>query len=182
MVGRIKLLRRYSIFAVGLFMFSLGQITHASTLVVGTCKPGTSFSKIQLAVNAASPGSTIDVCHGTYPEQVTIAESLTLQGVVSANSARPVITVPTSGFKVVTNVFATTSVAPQVLVSAGQVNITNITVDGAGNTLSGSEYLVGIFYETGSSGVVKGVTPRHQINGNLGVGIWAENGSNTSHS
>ena len=111
MVGRIKLLRRYSIFAVGLFMFSLGQITHASTLVVGTCKPGTSFSKIQLAVNAASPGSTIDVCPGTYPEQVTIAESLTLQGVVSANSARPVITVPAGGFKVVTNVFDTTPVA-----------------------------------------------------------------------
>jgi hypothetical protein len=37
------------------------------------------------------------VCPGTYPEQVTISQPLTLQGITSANSAQAVIAVPGGG-------------------------------------------------------------------------------------
>src|SRR3981189_2967160 len=45
----------------------------APTFVVGTCKPGlSSYPSISAAVAAAPSGSTVQVCPGTYPEQVTI--------------------------------------------------------------------------------------------------------------
>ena len=46
------------------------------TLVVGSDReecPKADFTRIQEAVNAAAPGSTIVVCPGTYREMVTIA-------------------------------------------------------------------------------------------------------------
>jgi nitrous oxidase accessory protein NosD len=45
----------------------------------GSCG-NAAYSKIQAAVTAAAPGSTIVVCAGTYPEDVAIAEPLKLQG------------------------------------------------------------------------------------------------------
>ncbi len=49
----------------------------ASTVVVGTCKSGlTQFSTIQEAVNGVPAGSTVDICPGTYSEQVKITEKL----------------------------------------------------------------------------------------------------------
>ena len=60
---------------------------HASpkkaTLVVGNDKtvcPSAQYSTIQEGVNAAATGETIEVCPGTYAEQVTIEKSLTLAG------------------------------------------------------------------------------------------------------
>ena len=54
----------------------------AQTVAVGTCMSGaTVFTTIQEAVNAAAPGSTVTICPGNYPEQVTITKALTLTGV-----------------------------------------------------------------------------------------------------
>jgi len=41
-------------------------------------KPG--YNSIQAAVTAAPSGATVEVCAGTYPEQVVITKSLTLNG------------------------------------------------------------------------------------------------------
>jgi pectin methylesterase-like acyl-CoA thioesterase len=64
------------------------QHAMASTLKVGTCvisqesyDASAHFATIQAAVNAASPGSTVLVCPGTYAEQVVITQPLTLRGV-----------------------------------------------------------------------------------------------------
>ena len=51
----------------------------------GTTKPDTScaaagFSNIQAAVDAASPGGTVEVCAGIYKGSVTIGQLLTLSG------------------------------------------------------------------------------------------------------
>jgi nitrous oxidase accessory protein NosD len=45
----------------------------------GSCAQA-QYSTIQSAVTAAAPSSTVIVCHGTYAEDVTVAEPLTLQG------------------------------------------------------------------------------------------------------
>ena len=70
--------------------------------------------------------------------------------------------------------------AAQVLVTAGPVNITNITVDGTGNGLGGSADLAGIYYGAGSSGVIKDVTTRYQLDSGHGFGIFADNTNSTT--
>src|ERR1700730_5101948 len=95
---RIKTL---SLLAIGLL---LAAPMFASTFAVGTCKPSlVSFTTISAAVIGVPPGSTIDVCPGTYPEQVTIAQPLTLKGISSGNAGQAVITVPGSGLATVTS-------------------------------------------------------------------------------
>jgi len=80
--------RRYFEFLSGLplILVLLGGVlfiaapSYGATLKVGTCDHAT-YSTIQAAVTAASPGDKIRVCPGLYPENVTIATpSLTLQG------------------------------------------------------------------------------------------------------
>ena len=155
----------------------------ASTVQVGTCLPGVkSYSTITAAVEAVSAGSTVKVCPGTYPEQFIISTPLTLEGVVSGNSDRVVIAA--AGANLASNVDSIFGdpVVAQVLVIAGPVNISNITVDGTGNNQNSLVDVVGIFYASGSSGTVNGVTTRQQSGNGRGYGIWAENGNTTLES
>lgn len=48
-------------------------------------------SLIQEAINTASPGSTILVRYGYYPEQLTISKPVTLQGLESDDDQKPII-------------------------------------------------------------------------------------------
>jgi Right handed beta helix region len=168
------------VFAVGL----LGpQALSAANYAVGTCKPNVpSYPTISAAVGTVPPGSTVLVCPGAYAEQVTITQSLTLEGIKIGSGGRAVIDVPSGGLTTsVTSVVPGKTVYPQVLVTAtaGPVNITNITVDGTNNDLDGSAYVAGIFYGSGSYGTVDHVTAREQIDDGEGAGIWAENGNAT---
>jgi hypothetical protein len=148
----------------------------AANFAVGTCEPALqSFSTISDAVAAVPAGSIVEVCPGTYPEQVTISKALTLEGITSGNSNQAIITVPSGGL---TN--NEVNYAAQVLVTAGPVNITNITVDGTGNNLDGSFALAGLLYGTGSSGTIKDVTTRFQLDSGQGVGILAGSATSTS--
>jgi hypothetical protein len=155
------------------------------TFAVGTCKPNlTSFTTIQTAVNSVPPGSTVLVCPGVYPEQVTIQQPLTLQGITFSNSDLVSITVPGGGLPTTVASSFGVSVAPQVIVQAsGTVDITNITVDGTGGDQAcstSSTWLAGIFYGVGSYGEVDRVKASNQIDESCGVGIWAEVGSSTN--
>src|SRR5207302_3301474 len=118
------------------------------------------------------------------PEQVTIAQPLTLKGITSGNAGQAVITVPDSGLTAVTTGFGE-SIAAQVAVTAtaGTVNISDITVDATGNTVGGyPTWLAGIVYDDGSSGTVNEVTVRNLSNSGAAVGVWAENASATNQS
>jgi hypothetical protein len=169
------------------FLLTLGLLLGAhpvlaATYAVGTCKPSVpSYPTISAAV--ASPltvGSTILVCPGTYPEQVIIAQPLTLEGISSGNSAQAVITVPGGGLSTTSSVLLGT-LAAQLEVISGPVNIINITVDGAGGSNGCSSNLVGIYYDS-SSGTVNEVTVRNEMNAGCGFGILAENGTATNES
>lgn len=149
-----------------------------ATFFVGSCKT-TAFGSIGAAIAAAPAGSIIDVCPGTYAEQLVINKALTLQGIFSSNSSQAVITVPSSGLTTTSSINpGIVTVAAQVEVMAGPVNITNITVDGTTtSTNCPSTFFAGIFYSSGSSGTVNEVETRNQsCEGLDGIGILAENG------
>jgi len=152
--------------------------TLAASFAVGTCEPKlVSFSTISAAVAAVPSGSIVEVCPGTYSEQVTINKPMTLEGITSGTLNLAVITVPAGGLTV-----NAPGYAAQVYVTAGPVNITNITVDGTGNDLGGSHLLAGIYYGAGASGIIKDVTTRNQVNSGSGFGIVVNNTNSTSES
>jgi Periplasmic copper-binding protein (NosD) len=128
-------------------------------VVVGTCTPGTQFSTIQAAVNAAPAGSTIQVCPGGYPEQVVIEKTVSLQGIIKAGLEGSIILPPVGGF--VPN--DTINNVAQVLVkNTSGVNLTNLIVDAANNTVTCSDpMLTGIVYHN-ASGTVNKLTVRNQ--------------------
>ena len=167
-----------SLFAVHPMLFANVQ--------VGTCKANLqSFPTISAAISSVRPGSTILVCPGTYPEQVTITQPLTLQGVSSGTANQVLITVPSGGLLPNAISLFGESVAAQVLVQgAGPVNISNISVDGTGGDMAcvSNIWIAGIFFGSSSSGSVNRVRTSGQIDGTCGVGIWAENGDSSSES
>lgn len=159
-------------------LVALAQPLLAATYWVGTCKTGT-FATISDAVAVVPAGSIVDVCPGTYAEQVVITKSLTLQGITGGNSSNVVITVPPGGIPTTTSILFGPVVAPQVWVTGGPVTLKNIAVDGTGGGCPGDGWLIGIFYASGSSGTVNQVTVRNQTGGNCGIGIDAENNTAT---
>ena len=126
-----------------LSMFALAmcftvQAAHASTVVVGTCKTGIQFATIQAAVNAAPIGATIDVCPGTYPEQITITKKLTVVGIASGQNDAAVVVAPAGGVVVnATDIFGFPTAAQIFVQGATSVTISHLTVDGSANGLSG---------------------------------------------
>src|SRR6267378_587650 len=170
-----------------LFLLAAGLLLGASPMLaanyaVGTCKPSLpSYATISAAVSGVPPFSTVLVCPGTYPDQVTIAQPLTLKGITSANAGQAVITVPGSGLSFVTTGLGY-SIAAMVNITASPVNISDITVDGAGNTLPGGSWFAGFLYNDGSSGTVNSITARNLCCTYGGFGVWAENANATYES
>jgi len=150
----------------------------AGTFAVGSCKAKVpSFATITAAVSSVPPGSRILVCPGIYPEQVTITQSLSLEGIADSNQDIAMITVPSTGLVANSASIFGESVAAQVLVQGGPVSITNIAVDGTGSDLqcAGTTWVSGIFFAPGSSGQVNHGKVSGQVNAGCGVGVWAEN-------
>jgi hypothetical protein len=144
-----------------------GQIALASTVQVGTCLPSLAhFSSIQAALGASTSGGTVDVCPGTYNEQVIITKPVTLTGVQVGTSDAAVILPPTTGIAVNgTDIFGN-PVAAQIFVNnvtTGNVTIEKLTVDGTGNDLPGcvTTTLEGIYYQN-SSGTITNNVVRNQ--------------------
>jgi hypothetical protein len=179
--------RRLPFALLSLMLFLFAQPVFATTYYVGSCMPG-AFGTIDGALLTVPAGSTIDVCPGTYPEQIVISEELTLQGITSGNSSSVVITLPTGGLIPTSSItFEDITFFAQVEVTAGPVVINNITVDGSAtsSTSCPNGPYAGIFYASGSSGTLNNVNTRHQscyTNASTGVGILAENGDGTTQS
>ncbi|HEY9127000.1 MAG TPA: hypothetical protein VIM62_07725 [Acidobacteriaceae bacterium] len=117
------------------------QVAHAA-VTVGSCQshPYTkSYATISQAITAARAGETIDVCPGTYPEQLTITKPLTIEGITIAGQAGATITAPASGLQ---EMPAGSGFYPQVYANrAGAVVIRNIAVDGTGANILFSQIL-----------------------------------------
>jgi Periplasmic copper-binding protein (NosD) len=141
-------------------LIGLGGQAFASTVAVGTnpaCQPSlVHFATIQLAVNSVPAGSTIKVCPGNYPEQVSIiSKNLTLIGVPFGTSDAAVVVVPAGGLVTngVTDIFGAPTAA-QIFVQNTAVTISHLTVDGANDGLTDCSIdAIGIYYQN-SSGTI----------------------------
>jgi len=142
------------------------QTASASAVVVGTCKNLVTFSTIQAAVNAVPSGSTVNVCPGTYAEQVTITKKLILTGVQAGTGDASVIVPPSGGLVQNGSDIFGNPVAAQIFVAStsGAVTVSHLTVDGTGNNLSGcgAPTLEGIYFQN-TAGTISGNTVRNQF-------------------
>ena len=128
--------------------------TWASTLVVGSCKSGVKFATIQAAVDAAPSGSTIQVCPGTYPEQVAIDKALVLKGISSGTAGAVVITAPATGLVANFTGGMYGTVAAQLLVQdTTGVTLSDFTIDGTGTACPAPAGWAGIAYESYSGAI-----------------------------
>jgi len=187
MIQKKKLLRAFVIFTASLFVCLLGKAAQAGTIAVGTCKSGIkSYPTIQQAVNAAPAGTTIDVCPGTYAEQVTISTNLTITGVLAGTADASTIVPPSGGLVAnTTDPAFGTPVAAQILVvsPATTVTISHLTIDGIGNGVTGcaSLMIVGLYFQN-VSGTINQNALRNQAQANAaqdcqnGMGIYVESG------
>ncbi len=147
----------------------------ASTIFAGTC--GTpNAPTIMAAVNAAAPGSTVKICPGTYTEQIIINKALTVTGATLNNSDRVKI-VPSGNSILTVSAVGGSQLAPEIWVTAGPVNISNIVVTAEG-CMTSPIRTVGFYYASGSSGTLSNSIA--DVNVPCGVGVWAENVSESS--
>jgi parallel beta-helix repeat protein len=148
--------------------------------------PGAQYNSIQAAVVAAKPGDTINVCPGTYQEQVSITKNLNVQGVNIANQGMALIK-PNAVAPNSTGLVSGSPVAAVVLVDgANNVNLSNLTVDASNNQFSDcSTLLVGIYYRNSSgkadSVAVRNVTLGSGLEGcNSGYAVFVQSGNGGS--
>lgn len=173
------------------FVLTLGVLCSAFSAVaqnvaVGSCKPSLpSFPTIQLAVNSIPVGGTIQVCPGFYPEQVTVNKNLTIKGIAVGNQGAAIVTSPVGGVIQNTVSLATGNpIAAQLLVQApaSSVTVTNITVDGSNNQLSGGcgvPNLIGIYFQNASGTITRTAVLNQALSAGLagcqnGLGIFAQ--------
>jgi hypothetical protein len=160
---------------------------HGHTLLVDDDKvqcPSATFTTIQSAVLAASSGDRINVCPGTYHEQVKVTKRLTIQGIAVGNQNLAVI-MPTGTLVNSSSLTSAAPIAAVVLVDGTEkVNLNNLTVDGSTNGLSGCGInLVGIYYRN-SSGDVDNVAVKNiklapaDFGCQSGLGIFVQSGNN----
>ena len=166
-------------------------VAFAATVQVGTapfCK-GTlvHFSTITAAVEAVPSGSTVYVCPGTYPEQVSIiSKQISLIG-VQTTTGTPTITSPAGGLVAnSTSLSSGNPIAAQILIQGapGLSNVSNLSVDGSGNNVTGCSppTIIGIYYQN-SSGTVNHVATRNQLQDpndqgcQNGLGIFVQSGN-----
>ena len=113
--------------------------------------PGAAFHKIQHAVNAATPGDVIQVCPGTYNEQVVIAKRLTLVG-IERNGKNAAVVRPSS-IVINTDLLGEPTASIILVRDTSDVHIKNITIDGIDNALvcdATAPTLDGIFFRNAS--------------------------------
>jgi len=162
---------------VMLAVWSVAQTPTSSTYVVGTCKPTLpSYKTISAALAAVPAPVTVQVCPGTYPEQIVITQPVTLEGITNGNAGQVVVQTPAGGWTSYPNSLGTL-VAPELFAGnvSGQVNISDITFDMTYAPAS-AIYSSGIFYQN-SSGTVNYVTVRSGILTPTTFGVIAEGGS-----
>jgi len=70
-----------------LFLASASQSLFAASTTVGSCPgPGFHYATIGLALAHTSSGGTVNICPGTYAEQVFVNQPVTLKGVAGSGT------------------------------------------------------------------------------------------------
>jgi hypothetical protein len=115
------------------FCFCLG-IAHAA-VTVGTCQSAkNTYPTISAAIKAAPPYGTINVCPGTYAEQLIISKPLTINGLAIANQPGVTIVAPPTGVAAIPGASNNDDqIFAQVLVNnaGGPVNLSNLSIIGS---------------------------------------------------
>jgi|HubBroStandDraft_1064217.scaffolds.fasta_scaffold00069_38 hypothetical protein len=146
------------------------------------------FNTIQSAVTASKAGTIIQICPGTYPEQVAIDKNLTIEGVADGTTQDAAVILPPAGGLIVNAAdfdnggFPT---AAQVFVEdSALVTISNLTVDGTGMGIAAcTPDPVGILFQN-ASGTVNHVAVRNQAlppadaGCQSGLGIFVQTATN----
>jgi hypothetical protein len=169
-----------------LFALQVSPLRAATTLTVGGCKAH-SYPTISAAVAAAPAGATVQVCPGTYPEQILISQPLTLEGISNGNAGAAVITSPSTGLAANGYSLLWGTISSQVLVENTDVTISDLVIDGSNSQVACTEYnsyQAGI-YLINSLATVENVEVRNQDFAApllCGVGIWVEVNSSSNAS
>jgi nitrous oxidase accessory protein NosD len=147
----------------------------------GQC-PNAQYTSIQTAVTAASPGDTVNVCSGTYPEQVVINKKLTVQGYETTNRNQAIV-MPIGAVANSTSLSTGAPIAAIVFVDGiDKVDLSNLTIDGSGATFSGcGPTYIGVYYRN-ASGTADSLAVRNMSQGpglvgcQSGLGIFVQSG------
>jgi nitrous oxidase accessory protein len=152
-----------------LILTLLANCADAATLTVG---PGQTYTTIQSAINAASPGDTILVQSGTYNEHVVVNKQLTLQGVgspvVNAGGSGDAITISADGCTLEGFVAKGSGAYPGAGIKATSSGNTI-----SGNTANGNGYGIYLIHSSNSN-TISGNT----ATGNSFTGIYLDSSSN----
>lgn len=169
-----------SSFLVVLFLACPASGTDKPRLLVDDDKmecPNAAFSRIQDAVDAASPGSTIRVCKGSYAEQVVIRKPLT----IDADSGA--VLIPGAMQQNTASLFDGAPLAAGILVAnATDVSIEGLIVDGVNNGVGQcSPRLFGIAFQNASGEISRVAIRNFRLGTGLGgcqsgTGIFVQSG------
>ena len=156
-----------------LILILLVTSADAATLTVG---PGETYTTIQSAINAASPGDTIEVQSGTYNEHVVVNKQLTLRG-NNTGGGLPVVDAGGSG-NTITISADDCILEGFVAIGSGAYPGSGIKATSSGNTITGNTATgnsgIGIYLYSSSSNTITGNT----ASGNTNYGIYLASSSN----
>ncbi len=138
------------------------------------------YHTIQSAIAAAPAGATINICAGTYVEQLTITQSVSLVAVGAVTVALPAS--PANSETACDNAVGNGPYEPDqdevVLCGSASVNITGVTVDAAWAAGTCNDSLYGILVAGGatlnftdSSVTAAGAVPLNGCQGGVGIQI-----------
>jgi len=141
------------------------QSASATVRQVGGCTTNPlQYGTIQAAVNASNSGDSVQICPGTYPEQVVVSQAMTLTNV--SHMPSPTVTIPSGGAVQNTTTLYGFPAAAQILVAPStpaKVNVKNLIVDGSGNNINSCNMeLFGIYYQN-AGGTISGDAAQNQL-------------------
>jgi hypothetical protein len=153
----------------------------AETVIVGpsdgSC-PAAIFNRIQSAVDAAPPGTTIELCPGTYPEQLFLTKRVRIMGSPGARLVPPALPLRTTSLRSGRSVAAA-------IIMRGPATIDGLAIDASAHgvtTCDGTEPLLAGIYVRGVAASIFGTSvsgtriPNAPSGCANGVGILVQGG------